>query len=776
MKHYAFMTTAWDLGIYEQVIWSTANTGRVFWYTVEIVINPSCNFFGIHFSPFLFLIVPVYALFQATETLLILQAFFLAFGAIPLYKLAYHERHSYKQALALAIIYLAYPPIHGVALFDFHIQAFLPFLFFYAFYYFKKEEWDKYFPFIILSLMTIEFVSLIVIFFGFYGLWINRKKIFESIRIFNPKDFLFTKSIFFSITTIILGFVWFVAARNIMLNVNPSAPPHPNWAAFGDPVHNLPGFIIDLLTNPVRAIEVIFTSADQKALYILGLLAPLAFLPFLDFPSLVIGAPWFFVAFLSNYPPYYALVGYQYVAFVVPFVFISAVCGIEHLSLLKQRVCIFKRFGGIFKREIVAQNLRTLTILFLSFSIASSCIITILSYSGSLARTADVPIITEHDRVVKAFTELIPSQASVLTQNDLFPHVSKRLYAYVAGEFSRNLPPTVTYDYILMDTRSTWYEEPLKNLVYNLTRVGVFGVQYAADGVWILKRNYHGEAIYPIETGVFVNFHNQGILVKVFNKTSFNNKPTYERLQSSISFGLEFNDPQLWVKGDSFALRFEGWLYAPVAGNYSFQLESLGPSSLHLDGQKVLCCDDSALYCIRRLNCVSWLERGFHQIKVEYLRTDFFPPFVRLLWTPPWESNVAEIQPVFIYSKISPEVSSPFLDLNWNFGSRSPFPLVNSDHFSAFANCSMHASSSGIYKFKVTADGYVFISIDGKPVTRILNSTQIEFEFLLTGGHHLFEVDYMTLQGDAKLSVLWMPPGSSEFEEIPSSSLFWQGS
>jgi hypothetical protein len=88
----------------------------------------------------------------------------------------------------------------------------------------------------------------------------------------------------------------------------------------------------------------------------------------------------------------------------------------------------------------------------------------------------------------------------------------------------------------------------------------------------------------------------------------------------------------------------------------------------------------------------------------------------------------------------------------------------------------MHASSSGIYKFKVTADGYVFISIDGKPVTRILNSTQIEFEFLLTGGHHLFEVDYMTLQGDAKLSVLWMPPGSSEFEEIPSSSLFWQRS
>ena len=41
LKHNAFMSTAWDLGIYEQVIWSTANTGRVFWYTPEILINES---------------------------------------------------------------------------------------------------------------------------------------------------------------------------------------------------------------------------------------------------------------------------------------------------------------------------------------------------------------------------------------------------------------------------------------------------------------------------------------------------------------------------------------------------------------------------------------------------------------------------------------------------------------------------------------------------------------------------------------------------------------
>ena len=105
LKHNAFMSTAWDLGIYEQVLWSTANTGRVFWYTPEILINPSCNFFGIHFSPFLFVILPVYYVFQSTETLLVLQVSFLALGAVPLYKIAKHENLTSKQALVFVSLY-----------------------------------------------------------------------------------------------------------------------------------------------------------------------------------------------------------------------------------------------------------------------------------------------------------------------------------------------------------------------------------------------------------------------------------------------------------------------------------------------------------------------------------------------------------------------------------------------------------------------------------------------------------------------------------------------
>jgi uncharacterized membrane protein len=347
LKHDAFESSAWDLGIYEQVIWSTTNTGRIFWYTAEILITPTCNFFGVHFSPILFLVVPIYAIYQSTETLLILQASVLAVAAIPLYKLALYESKSARQALAFSLIYLAYPPVSSMNVIDFHVQAFLPFFFFSAFYYFRKEEWVKYFLFVVLALMVIEIVPLIVVFFGLYGLWVNRKKLSHISDAFHLKRLSVNKSIICSIATIALGVAWFVLARTVISAVNPTAQPHPNWASFGDPIHDLPGLLFNVLTNPIKTINAIVTPVEPKAIFLFGLFAPLAFLSFLSPPSLLIGAPWFIIAFLSNYEPYYAALGHQYVVFVAPFIFISAIYGVKRLGTIKNYLVSSKRFKRV---------------------------------------------------------------------------------------------------------------------------------------------------------------------------------------------------------------------------------------------------------------------------------------------------------------------------------------------------------------------------------------------------------------------------------------------
>jgi len=495
LKHDAFESSAWDLGIYEQIIWSTTNTGRIFWYTVEIFVNPSCNFFGLHFSPILFLVAPIYAIYQSTETLLILQASVLALAAIPLYKLALYESKSASQALAFSLIYLGYPPLNSMNYFDFHVQAFLPLLFFFAFYYFRKEEWTKYFVFIVLALMVIEVVPLIVVCFGFYGLWINRMKLSHITDAFHLRQLLTNKSVIYSIATITLGVAWFVLARTVTSAVNPTAPPNPNWSDLGNPTQDLPGFLFNMLTNPFKTVEIIVTPVGPKATYIFGLFAPLLFLPLLSPPSLIIGAPWFIIAFLSNYEPYYSALGFQYVAFVTPFIFISAIYGIKRLGIIKNYLVSSKRFRSVSSKIAKFQYAKAMLIICLFFVIA-------FPYIVVLDIHARLPVVTKHDKALEVFVRLIPSNASVLTQNDLLPHVCRRLYIYAPlPTATGTFPANITFEYIFVDVTSTWYTPFLDNFVSNVILKGSFEIQYASDGILLLKKGYIGAIIDPIGNG-----------------------------------------------------------------------------------------------------------------------------------------------------------------------------------------------------------------------------------------------------------------------------------
>ena len=58
LKYCAFRSYAWDLGINNQALWTTLNQGKLLYYTPELYFNPSGAFFGLHFSPILFLILP----------------------------------------------------------------------------------------------------------------------------------------------------------------------------------------------------------------------------------------------------------------------------------------------------------------------------------------------------------------------------------------------------------------------------------------------------------------------------------------------------------------------------------------------------------------------------------------------------------------------------------------------------------------------------------------------------------------------------------------------
>ncbi|MEM4577168.1 MAG: DUF2079 domain-containing protein, partial [Candidatus Nezhaarchaeales archaeon] len=168
--HHTFRTYAWDLGIFVQSLWTTLNSNRLLYSALEVNYgNPTGCFLGVHFSPILLVaVLPVYAMYQAPETLLVFQSFLLALAALPLYWIARDKLHSKTYAYAFAVAYLLNPALHGVNTFDFHLEIFTPLFLLLSFYYIEKGEWLKALPFIVLEIITLELAPILLFFLGLY--------------------------------------------------------------------------------------------------------------------------------------------------------------------------------------------------------------------------------------------------------------------------------------------------------------------------------------------------------------------------------------------------------------------------------------------------------------------------------------------------------------------------------------------------------------------------------------------------------------------------------
>jgi uncharacterized membrane protein len=263
------------------------------------------------------------------------------------------------------------------------------------------------------------------------------------------------------------------------------------------------GVIKNVVMNPFYALQLAFTPFSAKTFYLLVLFAPLAFLSFLNPPSLLVATPWLTASMLSLLPNYYLPIGTQYPALIIPFIFISAIYGAKATEPIL-RAIIRKAFTGRFTGRILRERRRirllavgvskkplvvTLVILLI---IGSSCGI----YWTALRLNKGM---TTHDRILDTVVNLIPPWSSVATQNDIFPHLSHNLNAYPVYY------PGVEYDYILVDTTTVWYYvEPynygdspkppvsFSSVVPNLLESKKYGTVVAIDGILLLLNGYNG--------------------------------------------------------------------------------------------------------------------------------------------------------------------------------------------------------------------------------------------------------------------------------------------
>ncbi len=488
LKHYSFNSYAWDLGIFNQALYTTLFYGKLLYYTADQFLNPSGSYLAFHFSPILFVLLPFYAIYPSAETLLVIKSFLLALGALPLFLLAKDALKSDRAALMFAIAYLLHPAIQGSNWFDFQQQVFIPILIFFSVYFMNREKWKLYFLTLMLSLMISEHTTLLILALStYYLLTSNLRRIPHLIK--KPR---ITREIMM-LLTVILCILFFYISESIK-NLFPIRPEFlevykatSTYSVLGFKGGSLLSLVFYVLLNPNKSIEALLYDYPIKLLYIIFLFAPLAFLPFgskITVVSILLLLPFL----LSNYPAYYKI-GAHYPLYVITPIFLAAI------DTLSKRT----------KRDIES-TLKIVLVASLLLIISTSPISPVsrpLIEQNILWYPMPRPI-NEDLEALHKILDLIPKDASVLTQSHIFPHVSNRIDAYV-------LPPYVgtedqmkilkayvkqlinKSDYIFLEIKINDYWT--KFTLNEIKDTNLFNVYAFSKWAFLFKKDYAGPAL-----------------------------------------------------------------------------------------------------------------------------------------------------------------------------------------------------------------------------------------------------------------------------------------
>jgi uncharacterized membrane protein len=302
-RHVALRTHALDLGYYVQLVWSLA------WGHGARVTLPPMHAWGDHFSPILYLFVPLGWLAPGATALLLAQTVIFAAGALAVAGFAGRRLGDARLAAGFALLYLLNPTLHGINIRDVHPAAFaIPLVVAAAWAAdARRPAWAA--VALVLALAGREDAAIAGV--G-VGVWLAAARGRRGLGA--------------AVAVACLALLW-LDTNVLMPHFRGEAYPHlvKRWAYLGD---SLPEVLLNIVVRPWRWIPVAVTL--EKAQYVLALLAPLGFLPLAAPRALAAAAPGLAMNLLSADPVlFHHRTPYQ--AFVLPFLLLAAVEGYARL-------------------------------------------------------------------------------------------------------------------------------------------------------------------------------------------------------------------------------------------------------------------------------------------------------------------------------------------------------------------------------------------------------------------------------------------------------------
>jgi len=297
LRHYSYLTSAYDLGIFMQSLWTASHGAGFFFNTPEWEDIGTFSHFGVHNSPILIPLAVLYRVFPYAETLLIVQSIFLGFGALALFKFASLVLDE-KRASYLSLMYLTNPLIHGINQFDFHpVSLAVPFIFLIPYYY-ETGQWKKMALMALIVLSVKEDAGLILISLGMLFLLRKHQRQNNLIGV--------------DIALILAGIAWIALSVFVVI---------PHFSG-----------VYPYFANPrLQRYAPGSFHLDYAVVFVTVTLFSLAFLPILNiryfFPSLPL-----WLELLLSKSITMLLVGFQYPYMLAPYLFISSAYGLSELK------------------------------------------------------------------------------------------------------------------------------------------------------------------------------------------------------------------------------------------------------------------------------------------------------------------------------------------------------------------------------------------------------------------------------------------------------------
>ena len=332
LKLVSFSYYDFDLAVHTLTLWNIIH-GSIYNSILGI------PFLGNHIQPILFFVAPLHAVFPHPQTLLLLQTLFLSLGAFPLYLIA-KKRLDSDFALIVALGYLLYPGLAYTNLFEFHPTSFATFFLILCLYAYDFEKIKLFLFSLILAMLCQENIPMAVITLGIMAS--VEKKGFKWILI-----------------PIVLGVVYFIAALMLMGHFNQET------VQFSSLYRHLGANLREVIFNPLVSLR--FILRQESFSYLFQVFLPVLFIPFLALVKLFPAVP-FFIQHLLSARPTDLSINYHYTAEIIPFVFFSAIYGLNrllsirfiqrHIFVLKSILVSFILFSALLYGPFFTESFR----------------------------------------------------------------------------------------------------------------------------------------------------------------------------------------------------------------------------------------------------------------------------------------------------------------------------------------------------------------------------------------------------------------------------------